>query len=247
MAFDFDQAMPFASNTLYGRLRADSGGAWDAYVHHRFVRELAAGTLARDEFLAWMVQDYLYLIHYARAYALLIFKSGTVAKMRSAATIVFGLLNNEMSLHRQELREAGVAVDELDHAPESIETLAYGRYILDRAQAGDELDLIVTLSACLAGYGEIGLRVLGDPETRLDGNPYRSWIETYAGAEYHHLVREGLAQLEEVSESHGGPARYPLLLKQFRQAVLLEAAFWDAGRSALAGGIGGPATEGGSS
>lgn len=236
MAFDFDQAMPFVSNTLYGRLRKDAGPAWDAYVEHRFVSELAAGTLPRDEFLAWMVQDYLYLVHYARAHALLVFKSDTVAKMRSAATIVFGLLNNEMSLHRQELREAGVTEGDLDNAVESIETLAYGRYLLDRGQAGDELDLMVALSACLAGYGEIGLRLVADPQTKLEGNPYRSWIETYSGPEYHGLVREGLAQLEEVSLSHGGTARYPLLLKQFRQAVKLEAAFWDAGRSALTAG-----------
>jgi len=236
MTFDFDQAMPFAGNTLYGRLRKDSGPAWDAYVAHRFVEDLAAGTLPRDEFLAWMVQDYLYLVHYARAYALLIFKSDTVAKMRGAANIVFGLLNNEMSLHRQELREAGVTESDLDNADESIETLAYGRYLLDRGQAGDELDLMVALSACLGGYGEIGLRLIADPRTKLEGNPYRSWIETYAGPDYHALVRKGLAQLEEVSHSHGGTARYPLLLKQFRQAVMLETAFWDAGRSALAAG-----------
>jgi thiaminase/transcriptional activator TenA len=227
--------MPFAGNTLYGSLRRDAGPAWEAYVTHRFVRELAAGTLPRAEFLAWMVQDYLYLIHYTRAYALLIYKSDTLAKMRSAATIVFGLLNSEMSLHRQQLQEAGLTDADLDGAQETIETLAYGRYLLDRAQAGDELDLMVTLSACLAGYGEIGLRLIADPQTKLEGNPYRAWIETYGGGKYNDLVREGLMRLEDVSQSHGGAARYPLLLRQFRQAVLLEAAFWDAGRSALAG------------
>jgi thiaminase/transcriptional activator TenA len=227
--------MPFTGNTLYSSLRRDAGPAWDAYVTHRFVRQIAAGTLPRAEYLAWMVQDYLYLIHYTRAYALLIYKSGTVAKMRGAATIVFGLLTNEMSLHRQQLQEAGISEADLEQAQESIETLAYGRYLLDRAQAGDELDLTVNLSACLAGYGEIGLRLIADPQTKLQGNPYRAWIETYGGTQYHDLVREGLGRLEELSQSHGGTARYPLLLKQFRQAVLLEAAFWDAGRSALAG------------
>jgi thiaminase/transcriptional activator TenA len=225
MAFDFDQAMPFASNTLYGELRRESGEAWSAYVNHRFVRELAAGTLARDEFLAWMVQDYLYLIQYARAYALMIYKSGTVAQMRGAANIVFGLLNNEMSLHRQELAAAGIGEAELEQAQESLETLAYGRYIMDRAQTGDVLDLVVTLSACLAGYGEIGLRLLADPDTVLEGNPYRPWIETYAGAGYHDLVRAGLETMQDLSLIYGGAARFPLLLQQFRQAVRLEALF----------------------
>jgi len=231
VSFDFDQAMPFARNTLYADLRRDSGPAWDAYVTHRFVHALAAGTLPHAEFLAWMVQDYLYLVHYTRAYALLIYKSETVADMRGAANIVFGLLNNEMSLHRQHLRQAGMTESDLDQAQEAIETLAYGRYIMDRAQAGDVLDLVVTLSACLAGYGEIGLRLLHDPQTSQAGHPYRSWIETYGGSDYQGLVREGLAHMEQLSARYGGAARYPLLLKQFRQAVWLEAAFWDAGRS----------------
>jgi thiaminase/transcriptional activator TenA len=236
MAFDFDQAMPFASNMLYGQLRRDAGAEWNTYVDHRFVRELAAGTLPREEFLAWMVQDYLYVVHYTRAYALLIYKSGTVAQMRSAANIVFGLLNNEMSLHRQQLQEAGVTEADLEQAQETIECLAYSRYVLDRGQVGDVLDLSVTLSACLAGYGEIGLRLIAEPQTKLEGHPYRDWIETYGGAEYNNMVREGLIRLEELSQSLGGAARYPLLLQQFREAVRLEAAFWDAGRSALAAG-----------
>ena len=236
MDFDFDTAMPFASNMLYGQLRRDSGPEWGAYVSHRFVRELAAGTLSKDEFLAWMVQDYLYVVHYTRAYALIIYKSATVGQMRSAANIVFGLLNREMSLHRRQLAEAGVTEAQLDAAEESLETLAYARYILDRGQIGDVLDLTVTLSACLAGYGEIGMRLLADPATKLEGNPFRDWIETYGGSEYNALVREGLTRMEELAQALGGAARYPVLLQQFRQAVRLEAAFWDAGRSMLAKG-----------
>ncbi len=233
MAFDLERAMPFVANTLYGSLRQQCGRAWEAYVGHRFVRELAAGTLAKDEFLAWMVQDYLYLVHYTRAYALLVYKSGTIALMRSAAAIVHGLLTQEMSLHRNMLAAEGIDEARLSQTPETLETLAYGRYILDRAQAGDELDLVVTLSACLAGYGEIGLRLMTDPETKLAGNPYRNWIETYGGPVYLGLVREGLGRMEELAQTHGGTARLPNLLLEFRQAVVLEAAFWNAGRTSL--------------
>lgn len=234
MSFDFDRDMAFASNTFYGALRRDCGEAWEAYTDHSFVRQLAAGTLPKDEFLAWMVQDYLYLVHYARAYALLVYKSNTLEEMRSAAEIVFGLLNNEMSLHRRELTEAGLSEADIDGTPETLETLAYSRYLLDRGVAGDVLDLMVTLSACLAGYGEIGRRIVADPATKLDGNPYRAWIETYAGEEYGALVREGLERLDNASRRYGGEARYPRLLEQFRQAVRLEAEFWNAGRSSLA-------------
>jgi thiaminase/transcriptional activator TenA len=233
MTFDIDAAMPFAAGTLYAALRRACGAEWLAYVSHRFVRQLAAGTLPSDEFVAWLVQDYLYLVHYARAYALLAYKSGTVARMRSAAAIVHGLLHEEMALHRQLLAAEGIDEAELSRTPETLETLAYGRYILDRAQAGDELDLVVTLSACLAGYGEIGLLLLHGPDTKRAGNPYLGWIQTYGGPGYIALVKEGLQRMEELAQSHGGTARFALLLQQFRQSVLLETAFWNAGRTAL--------------
>lgn len=225
--------MPFAANTLYGKLRRDAGTEWHAYVSHPFVAALAAGDLPRDEFLAWLVQDYLYVVHYTRAYALLIYKSATTEQMRSAADIVHGLLNNEMSLHRRQLAQAGITEAEIEATAETLETLAYSRYILDRGNTGDVLDLMVTLSACLAGYGEIGLRLMSDPATRLEGNPYREWMETYGGSKYMQLVREGLLRLEELAEAYGGHARYPMLLKQFRKAVRLETAFWNAGRTAM--------------
>ena len=234
MSFDPLDAMPFMRGTLYGALRQKCSDVWGGFVEHRFLRELAAGTLGREEFLAWMVQDYLYLVHYTRAYALLIYKSGTLAEMRDAAIIVHGLLTGEMALHRRMLQAEGVSPGRLDTARESIETLAYGRYILDRGIAGDSLDLAVTLSACLAGYGEIGLTLKADPRTKLQGNPYRDWIDTYSGADYMALVRDGVARLQMLADTHGGEARFPLLLVQFRQAVRLETAFWDAGRTSLA-------------
>ena len=233
MEFKFEKAMPFAANTLYGKLRRDAGTEWQAYVSHPFVTALATGDLPRNEFLAWLVQDYLYVVHYTRAYAMLIYKSATTEQMRSAANIVHGLLNNEMSMHRRQLAQAGISEADIEATPETLETLAYSRYILDRGNTGDLLDLTVTLSACLAGYGEIGLRLMSDPATKREGNPYTDWIETYGGSDYIQLVREGLSRLEDLAETHGGYVRYPMLLKQFREAVRLETAFWNAGRTAM--------------
>jgi thiaminase/transcriptional activator TenA len=219
---EFEAALP----PLYQQLRNDCKIEWENYVNHPFVQQLANQTLPRTQFLNWMVQDYFYLIQYARAYALLAYKADTIPQMQSASTILHGLLHEEMSLHRATLDSAGI---DLTTAKESLETLAYSRYIIDRAQSGDILDLLVTLSPCLAGYGEIGLRLIAN--VTLENHLYREWIETYAGPAYHTLLHEGLAQLESLAATHGATARYPLLLKQFRQSVQLETAFWNAGHT----------------
>ena len=44
---------------------------WDAYTSHAFVQGMCDGSLPRTAFLNYLVQDYLFLIHFARAWVLL--------------------------------------------------------------------------------------------------------------------------------------------------------------------------------
>ena len=55
----------------------------------------------------------------------------------------------------------------------------------------------MALSACLLGYGEVGLWLKKeatrfDSWVKLDGNPYLKWIEDYSGEDYQAAVRLGL-------------------------------------------------------
>ena len=217
------------AGTLFDRLRADCAREWHAYIHHPFLRELAAGTLATASFRTYLVQDYLYLIQYARAYALAVYKDPDVAGMRRTARLLTDLLDTEIGLHVAYCRDWGLSETDLQQQPESLELLAYTRYMLDCGQRGDVLDLLVSLSACLVGYAEIGLRLAADPATRRQDNPYLTWIEIYGGAHYVQLANEGLQRLDELALSHGADARYPMLLRCFRTTVRLETAFWTPG------------------
>lgn len=214
---------------LFARLRSDCPEQWHAYTHHPFVQALAIGTLEEAAFRRYLVQDYLYLIQYARAYALAISKDPEIAGMRRTARLLSDLLDTELDLHIGYCRGWGLSETDLAQEGESIELLAYTRFMLDCGQRGDILDLLVALSACLVGYAEIGLRLAADPATRLDGNPYRDWIEIYSGNHYVQLAAEGIERLDALAATHGADARYPMLLRAFRTTVRLEAAFWTPG------------------
>ena len=125
MEDDVSRLLPGLDDGLFGRLRADAATEWEAYVAHPFVRGLRDGTLAPARFRHFLVQDYLYLLQYARAWALAITKSDTLAEMRAAAEIVSGLLLRELSLHVEYCRGWGLDEDALQAQPASIETLAY--------------------------------------------------------------------------------------------------------------------------
>lgn len=216
----------------FARLRA-AAPDWDAYTRHGFVEGLRDGSLPREEYLAYLVQDYLFLIQFSRAWALAVVKAGDQDEMRACAATVHTLLDHEMALHVQTCAAAGIDMAAMLATPEAVTNIAYTRYVLDAGLSGDFLDLLAALMPCVLGYGEIGLRLAAEaaPDT-----PYRDWIDTYAGAEYQQACRDAGALLDRAIRKRLGDApqqspRWNALTDRFATATRLEAAFWDLGRA----------------
>src|SRR6266576_2257783 len=216
------------SGTLYGRLVDAADDAWPAYTRHEFVLRLARGDLPEAAFRRYLVQDYLFLLHFARAWGLAVYKSDTLAEMRRAQSLVAATLDVEIGLHIDYCRGWGLSEAALNAEPEAPETIAYTRFVLDRGLAGDRLDLEIALAPCMIGYAEIAAERMADPATRHD-NPYRGWLAMYAGDEYQALAREAAAALDEQFGRRGGEGRRPALAAIFTTAARLEADFWQMG------------------
>jgi thiaminase/transcriptional activator TenA len=217
---------------LFARLVEASQDAWRAYTRHQFVLLLAAGDLPEACFRRYLVQDYLFLLHFARAWGLAVYKSDTLPEMRRAQSLVAATLDVEIGLHIEYCRNWGLSEAALATEPEAPATIAYTRFVLDRGLAGDRLDLEVVLAPCVIGYAVIAAEQTADPRTRLDGNPYREWLEMYAGTEYQGLAREAEAALDGQFARRGGEGRLPFLAANFALAAGLEADFWQMGLDA---------------
>ena len=211
---------------LYARFVAACPEDWRRYTEHEFVAALADGSLAEEAFRRYLIQDYLFLIHFARAYALAVYKADNLADMRTAAATINALLDIEMKLHVDYCAGWGLSEAEMAAAPEEPATVAYTRYVLETGMAGDALDLAVALAPCVIGYGEIGAALAADPATSKDNNPYRDWIEMYSGDDYLEVASAATAQLDRLAEVRLTPARFAPLAAIFRTATCLEAAFW---------------------
>jgi thiaminase/transcriptional activator TenA len=214
---------------LFARFAAAAGATWPAYTRHDFVLLLASGDLPEAAFRRYLVQDYLFLIHFARAWGLAVYKSDNLAEMRRAQSLVAATLDIEVGLHVEYCRGWGLSEAAMAWQPEALETIAYTRFVLDRGLAGDRLDLEVALAPCIVGYAEIAAERIADPATRRDGNPYREWLEMYAGADYQSLAGEAAAALDEQFARRGGEGRFAALAASFATAARLEADFWQMG------------------
>ena len=215
----------------YGRafeLWRDSAPEWPAYTRHAFVEGLRRGDLPRANFLHYLRQDYVFLIHFARAWALAAAKADTLAEMQAASSTVDALVHQEMPLHVKSCAREGIDPAALEATMEAPANLAYTRYVLESGYSGDFLDLMAALAPCVLGYGEIGARLSGA------GGPYAEWIATYGGADYQALCQDVGALIDGAlahrlgDDWHNLP-RFARLSDRFAMATRLEVGFWDMG------------------
>jgi thiaminase (transcriptional activator TenA) len=215
--------------SFFERLKTGAPAEWRAYTEHPFTAGMADGTLTEPAFRHYPIQDYLFLIEFARAQALAVYKSIQLSDMREAASGLSAILDVEMNLHVKLCARWGLSPSDLEQAPPAAEMLAYTRYVLDAGMRGDLLTLKVALAPCVVGYAEIAARLTALPDACAGTNPYRLWIDEYAGAPYQEVAAKARGHLDRLADRYAASAREAELIAIFKEATRLETEFWEMG------------------
>lgn len=214
--------------TPFDRLKQTCQAEWQAYCQHDFVRQLGAGTLPADAFRHYLKQDYLFLVHFARAWGLAVYKSRNMSELRQGLNSLKAIVDIELDLHIAYCKEWGISEDDLAALPEARPTMAYTRYVLDAGHRGDLLDLHVALAPCIIGYAEIADWLVKQPFTVLENNPYAPWIAMYVSDGFKSAIEAERNWINQ-NLADASPARFNDLARTFRDATRLEADFWQMG------------------
>lgn len=213
----------------FADLTAACRDEWRAYIEHEFVRQLADGTLEQDAFRHYLKQDYLFLIHFGRAYALATYKSRNIGELRHSLDGLKTIIDLELGLHVDYCREWGISEAELAALPEARATMAYTRYVLDTGNRGDLLDMHVALAPCLVGYAVVADWINSRAGTvRGEANAYEAWIKMYESEGFQAARRAEEAWLD-ARLAEVTPRRFEELVTVFRDATRLEIDFWQMG------------------
>lgn len=215
---------------LFDLLKSQASGEWQDYTRHEFLRQMGHGTLPQEAFRQYLVQDYLFLIQFSRAYALAAYKSREFADIRAAQDGLAAIVA-ETDLHVRLCSRWGLSAEDLEAAEEHQATVAYTRFVLDAGLSGDLLDLHVALSPCVIGYAEIAQWLVPAVEQNPE-HPYAEWIREYASEEYQEAARAAAAQIESLGRRTYTEARLPELTRIFSTATRMESAFWQMGLDA---------------
>ena len=214
---------------IFNLLKENHKDNWLLYTKHEFINKLSNDTLKEEKFLNYLIQDYLFLIQFSKAWSLAILKSDNLEEMKIAASTVNDLINFEMELHITLCANYGISKSDLENADEENENIAYTRYVLELGYSGDFLDLLSALAPCVLGYGEIGLNCQNsNPKTLM----YKKWIETYSSIEYQDVCKNvsGLidkAFLLRLGTNFENTYKWKKVNQIFKKATLLEVDFWN--------------------
>lgn len=207
-----------------------SDSAWErirslreAIHHHPFNMELAAGTLAKNRFQDYIIQDTLYLTEYRRALLLAAAKVPDGDASRAFASSAEGVLAAEEKLHQRYLAEFGVDPREITEARVWPDCFAYTSFLLRVAYQEPWEILIAALLPCFWLYWDVGCAIAAK---RVPDNPFQSWIDTYADERFGQSVRRVITIADAAAETTS-PARCEHMLTAFERSSEYEWLFWD--------------------
>jgi thiaminase/transcriptional activator TenA len=195
---------------------------YDAILAHPFIQELTDGSLSRERFAFYMKQDALYLQDFSRTLATIGARAPQPAHQESFVGYANNVIVVERALHETYFREFGVTLD-VDKAPACF---AYTSHLLATSASGSYPEAVAAVLPCFWIYREVGHEIISRAESGINANPYRRWIETYAGGEFDAGVRRAIAIAEDVG-STATKDDQSRMRRAFEYSSRLEWMFWD--------------------
>jgi thiaminase (transcriptional activator TenA) len=214
-----------SEGSLTARLWMSIERIYAEILAHPFLHGLTGGTLERDAFRHYVVQDSLYLVEYSRALAVTAARAPDPGAIQFFSRSAAEAIEVERSLHESFFRELGVSEQEAGEALPAPTNLAYTSYLLATAHGGSFAEALGAVLPCFWIYREVGRALL----ERSSPDPlYRRWIETYGGEDYGAVVEQAL-ELADRLGPRLSPDELTSVERHFVQTSRYEWLFWDMG------------------
>jgi thiaminase/transcriptional activator TenA len=198
---------------------------WERTHQHPFVQGLGDGTLPVETFAFYMKQDYVFLIDYAKLFAIASTKAYDLETSAKFAALQEATLNGEMALHRAYAERFGISREELEATEPSFVMLAYTSYMLKVAHQGSLAELVSALLPCMWSYWEIGKRLAALPGA-ADHPLYGEWVRTYSSTEFGDLAEWLIGVMDDLAEGKS-EKELARLEEHFLTTSRMEYLFWE--------------------
>lgn len=199
---------------------------WAEYNKHPFVKGIEDGTLDTKKFRYYIIQDYLYLIEYAKVFGIGIAKAKSTKTAKLFASYVHLLTDGEMDIHRGYMGKFGVTEEELAETPRALDNLSYTSYMLRIAYEEGESEVLAAILSCAYSYEVIAHTIVKNNPNSIHHDFYGDWIRGYASDEYHEKNIELIETLEMLT-AHYTDEQKQHIIDIYVACSRYELAFWN--------------------
>lgn len=198
---------------------------WEAYNRHPFVLGIQNGTLPKDRFRYYMIQDYLYLEDYAKTFAVGVAKAKSLKTANLFAKYI-NVMNGELNVHEGYFAKLKITQEEINSATRALDNLSYTSYMLRVAYEEGEAEILAAILACACSYEIIAKNIVENNPYSVDDEFYGDWVKGYISDSY---AAENAVLLDEMNRLTEGYTENQIqhLVDIFVACSRYELAFWE--------------------
>ena len=212
--------------TVTERLLKDTESIWAEYHQHPFVQGIADGTLDKEKFKYYMIQDYLYLLDYTKVFAIGVAKAKDMEFMKRFANSTQAILEGEMDIHRAYMARLGITPEEAETANVALDNLSYTSYMLRVAYEEDQAEVAAAILSCAVSYEVIAKKIVENHPEALNHPFYGEWVSGYVADAYHEENQVLIDLMDRLSDGYS-EKQLQHLEEIFMACSRYEMAFWD--------------------
>ncbi len=184
-----------------------------------FIRELAAGSLDKGRFDFYVQQDVLYLVDYTRSLSLIAAK--TVDAGRMLQFLKYAKYSLEVEKERHDRYMAGHGIPPA--TGKSPACFSYTNFLLSVAALEPVEVGMGSILPCFCVYEKVAEYIYSRASK---DNPYRDWIDLYAGGEFKQATQEAMEMTDGMA-SRASETTREKMREAFVVATKMEYMFWD--------------------
>lgn len=207
------------------RIRKKAEPIWQKSMAHPFIEGLQRGTLSKESFRFYLIQDYFYLKAFGEIHQIASQNTNDPEIKELFMKNIAGIESSEISVREAFFKELAITEEEIRQTEIAPNTYHYITHMYKEAYSRSVGRTVAALLPCYWLYQEIGEALI------LKGSPdslYQRWIETYDSSGYKATVDRQKKVTNRLASVASESER-----KQMEQAFLIssyeELYFWEMG------------------
>jgi len=208
------------------KLLSSTNDIWKSYNLHPFVSGLENGTLDKEKFKYYIIQDYLYLQDYLKVFAIGIAKAKSAETVSLFSNYVTVLTSSEMDIHRAYMHKLGITQQEIGTAKCALDNLSYTSYMLRVAYEESEAEILTAVLSCAYSYEVIAKNIVKNNPSSVNHEFYGQWVCGYITEEYAKENQNLISVLEKLTKNYSDE-QISHLIDIFTACSRYELEFWN--------------------